>query len=84
MHRLNQLKYIYNDNDGHCYYIVNNVDMPNLVISLSQKPTFEWYVVFCGSKNGYIKKIKTKTRVFEEIRLCAQDTTTTHYRLNSQ
>ena len=32
---------------------VSEVDMSNLVPSLNQAPIFEWYVVKCGSKNGY-------------------------------
>ena len=31
------------------------VGAPNLVTSLDQTPIFEWYVVWCGSKNGYQK-----------------------------
>ena len=29
--------------------------MSNLVTCLNRAPTYEWYVVWCGSKNGYQK-----------------------------
>ena len=32
--------------------------MPKLFTSLSWTPTFEWYVVKCGSKNGWGMIIK--------------------------
>ena len=32
-----------------CY----KVDVPNLVTYLNWTPTFEWCMVWCGSKNGY-------------------------------
>ena len=31
------------------------VDVPNLIISLNWTALFEWYVIRCGSKNGYQK-----------------------------
>ena len=31
--------------------------MPNLVTYLNRTPIIEWYVVRCGSKNGYQKGI---------------------------
>ena len=33
------------------------VDVPNLVTYLNRTPIIEWYVVRCGSKNGYQKGI---------------------------
>ena len=36
------------------------VDTPNLVSFLNQTPIFEWYMVRCGTKNGYIKDMYSK------------------------
>ena len=36
------------------------VDNPYLVTFLSQAPTFEWYVVKCGSKNKFQKEMCSK------------------------
>ena len=47
-----------------CY----QVDDPYLVAFLTKTPIFEWYVVRCGSKNGYQKHM-----CFKEIGLCAHD-----------
>ena len=33
------------------------VDLPNMVTYLIQIPIFEWYVLWCGSKNGYQKNM---------------------------
>ena len=41
--------------------------MPNSVISVNLTPIFEWYVVRCGSKNGYQEDM-----CLEEIGLRAQ------------
>jgi len=34
-----------------------NVDNPYVVTSLHQTPIFEWYVVWCDSKNGYERHV---------------------------
>ena len=44
-----------------------SIDVPNSITYLNQTPIFEWYVVRCGTKNGYQKD------VFERVRLGAQN-----------
>ena len=34
--------------------------MPTSVISLNRTPIFEWYVVWCGSKNRYQRHVFIK------------------------
>ena len=46
----------------------HKVDVPNSVTCPTQKPIFEWYVVWCGSKNGHQKDMRLK-----EIGLRAQN-----------
>ena len=40
---------------GHCKVAINMVDVSISVIDPNQTPTFEWYVIRCGSKDGYQK-----------------------------
>jgi hypothetical protein len=43
------------------YYLTRiKVDVPNSTIALNWAPTFEWYVVRCGSKNEYQKDMLKK------------------------
>ena len=51
-----------------CKVHYSKVDMPNSVTYRNQTPTCEWYVVWCGSKNGYQKDMRSK-----EIGQCAQN-----------
>lgn len=45
--------------------------MSNIVICIHQTPVIEWYVIRCGSKDGYAEDICKK-----RIGLCAQIITT--------
>ena len=42
--------------------------MPNQANDVNKTPVFEWYVVRCGSMNGY-----QKDTCLKEIELCAQN-----------
>jgi hypothetical protein len=57
-----------------CYF---KVDTINLVTYLIQTHVIEWYVVWCGSKNGYQKYMCLK-----KIGVCSKYVN--HFRLNSQ
>ena len=45
------------------------IDNPYLITFISRTPIFEWYVVWCGSKN----KHQIGRHVFQEIGLSAQN-----------
>ena len=45
----------------------SKVDVPDSVTFLIRTPIFEWYVDWCGSKNGY-----QKGTCLKDIGLCAQ------------
>ena len=47
---------------------LHNLGVSNSITYLDRTPIFEWYVVWCSSKNGYQKD------VFKEIGLHAQNT----------
>ena len=49
-------------------HLYSKVDVPNLVTYPNWIPIFEWYVVWCGFKNGHQKDICLK-----EIGLRAQN-----------
>ena len=45
-----------------CVSLQRKVDVPNSVTFLNQTPIFEWYVMWCGSKNG-----SKKTRGWKKL-----------------
>ena len=47
---------------------MHKVDMPNSVTYCNETPIIKWYVVKCGSKNGYQKDMSLK-----DIELYAQN-----------
>ena len=51
-----------------CEVLQSKVDNPHSVTFLIEVPIFEWYMIWCGSKNGYQKDTCSK-----EIGLLAQN-----------
>jgi hypothetical protein len=52
--------HVIKDLDSWKDFLEAKVDVPNSVVNLNQTSIFEWYMVWCGFKNGYQKDVSLK------------------------